>query len=157
MKSRILQILGVAFIATIGMVSCDTDACKDVDCGLYGTCLEGACECDLGYSGATCTTLVRAAFVGNYNTTESCTTGPDSYAVTVTAGSSDLTISIGNLYRAGNFTTGTVNADGGVTIASQAFGDGTISGTATKSGGVLTVIYTVAIAGNSDTCTLTAQ
>jgi len=56
MKRRILQILGVAAIATIGMVSCDTDACKDVDCGLYGTCLEGDCVCDAGFGGVNCAT-----------------------------------------------------------------------------------------------------
>ncbi len=157
MKSRILQILGVAAIATIGMVSCDTDACKDVTCDNGGLCVEGDCECATGYSGVSCATLVRASFVGNYNTTESCSSGSDSYAVTVAAGATDLTVSIGNLYAAGLFTTGTVNADGGITIASQAFGSGTISGSATKTGGVLTVIYTVTLSGQSDTCTLTAQ
>lgn len=66
MKTRILQILGVAAIATIGMVSCDTDACKDVDCGVNGTCLEGDCICDDGYEGTNCETESRIKFQGTY-------------------------------------------------------------------------------------------
>ena len=65
MKTRILQILGVAAIATIGMVSCDTDACKDVDCG-PGTCLEGTCTCPDGFSGTNCGTEDRAQFIGSF-------------------------------------------------------------------------------------------
>ena len=66
MKTRILQILGVAAIATIGMVSCDTDACKDVECGVNGTCLEGDCVCDAGYEGVSCETESRVKFNGTY-------------------------------------------------------------------------------------------
>lgn len=157
MKTRILQILGVAAIATIGMVSCDTDACKDVDCGANGTCLEGDCICDTGYEGASCQTLVRAQFLGNYNITESCTSGADNYAITVAAGTLDTEVVIGNLYASGLFADGTVNADGGITIASQTFGSGTISGSITKSGSVLTIIYTFTNSQGSDTCTMTAQ
>lgn len=75
MKTRILQILGVAAIATIGMVSCDTDACKDVECGVNGTCLEGDCVCDAGYEGVSCETEERTKFVGDWDFTDSCIPG----------------------------------------------------------------------------------
>ncbi|MCB9192604.1 MAG: hypothetical protein H6602_13155 [Flavobacteriales bacterium] len=75
MKTRIFQILGVAAVATIGMVSCDTDACKDVDCGANGTCLEGDCVCETGYEGATCDTEERTKFIGSWNYTDQCYPG----------------------------------------------------------------------------------
>ncbi|MBL4586058.1 MAG: hypothetical protein JKX84_03240 [Flavobacteriales bacterium] len=157
MKTRILQILGVAAIATLGMTSCDTDACKDVDCGANGTCLEGDCICDLGYEGTNCATLVNASFTGSFNITESCTSGPDQYAITVTAPTA-TTVNINNLYDASLNVTGTINADGGVTIASQTFGSGTISGSITETGGVLTIVYTFTdSSGSPDTCTMTAS
>ena len=94
MKRRILQILGVAAIATIGMVSCDTDACKDVDCGLNGTCVEGDCECDLGYSGVACATENRAAFVGTVNLSGTVACGVSGNG---TISSTATTISVGNV------------------------------------------------------------
>lgn len=63
MKTRILQILGVAAVATIGMVSCDTDPCKDVDCGLDGQCVDGDCVCPDGFGGADCSTDYCATLV----------------------------------------------------------------------------------------------
>jgi hypothetical protein len=56
MKTRILKIFGVAVMATIGMVSCDTDPCKDVDCGNNGICVEGDCVCEDGFGGVDCAT-----------------------------------------------------------------------------------------------------
>lgn len=64
MKTKLFQILGIAAIATIGMSSCDTDACADVECGANGTCLEGDCVCDLGYTGEACDEELRATFAG---------------------------------------------------------------------------------------------
>lgn len=157
MKTKLFQILGVAAIATIGLASCETDACQDVTCDNGGTCVEGDCVCATGYEGTNCETLVRAAFLGNYNITETCDSGSDSYAVTVTAGTSDTEVEIENLYGAGLFTTGTVNSSGSITIANQVFGNGTISGTITENAGVLTITYTVAVSGQSDTCTMTAS
>lgn len=157
MKTKLFQILGVVAVATIGMTSCEVDPCNDVTCDNGGTCVDGDCVCATGYEGTDCSTLVRAKFIGNYNTNETCDSGADSYAVSVTAGSSDTEVEISNLYAAGLFTTGTVNANGSITIANQVFGNGTISGTITENGGVLTITYTVAVAGQSDTCTMTAS
>lgn len=157
MKTKLFQILGVAAIATIGLASCETDACQDVTCDNGGTCVEGDCVCATGYEGTNCETLVRAAFIGSFNVNETCAQSTDSYAVTISAGSSDTEVTISNLYDAGFVVTGTVNADGGITINNQTFGTGTLSGSVTRSGGVTTFNFTIAVGGQSDTCSAVSQ
>jgi hypothetical protein len=157
MKTRILQILGVAAIATISMVSCDTDPCADVTCDNGGLCVDGDCVCATGYEGTDCSTLVRAKYLGSKNVNETCSQSTDSYAVTISAGSTDTEVTISNLYDAGLVVTGTVNANGGITINNQTFGTGTLSGSITENGGVLTFNFTIAVGGQSDTCTAVSQ
>ena len=91
MKTRILKIFGVAAI-TIGMVSCDEepDLCKDVDCGMYGMCVQGDCVCELGYEGAACATVQRDKFIATYNVNESCASGEGEYSITVTSSSTSI-------------------------------------------------------------------
>lgn len=153
MKTRIIQLLSVAAIATIGMVSCETDPCNDVTCNNGGLCVDGDCVCATGYEGTDCSTLVRAKYLGSKNVNETCSQSTDSYAVTISAGATDTEVTISNLYDAGFVVTGTVNANGGITINNQTFGTGTISGSVTENGGVLTFNFTIAVAGQSDTCT----
>lgn len=157
MKTRILQILGVAAIATIGMVSCDTDPCKDVDCGLYGDCVEGDCVCDAGYEGSACATLQREKFIATYNVSEACTSGNFTYAITITTSSAGVSNII--ITNFGDFTVNvnaTVNSNGtSITIPNQTLGGGTFSGTGQISGNILTITYTVTAGTSTDTCTMT--
>lgn len=44
----IALLIGALFVTGCG------DKCDDVDCGPNGTCVDGTCNCDPGYSGATC-------------------------------------------------------------------------------------------------------
>lgn len=44
----------------------DTDPCKDVDCGVNGTCFEGVCVCNVGYEGAGCADEWATKFLGSY-------------------------------------------------------------------------------------------
>lgn len=98
MKTTIFRILGIAAVASIGMTACVTDACKDVDCGLNGECVDGDCVCEDGYEGADCSTLWREGMTGTVNLsgTISCgVTGNGNFpstATTVSNGSSDLKI-----------------------------------------------------------------
>jgi hypothetical protein len=148
--SRALAIVGIGLAS---MTAC-TDLCKDVNCN-FGTCVEGDCVCQAGYSGTNCATEIRAAYLGTFNITETCTSGSDSYAVVVSAGTSINSIVINNLYDAGFAVTGTLNTAGGVDF-SGTFGTGTISGTMTTTGGQITVTFTVTAGGATDTCTATS-
>jgi len=112
--------------------------------------------CDLGYEGDNCKTEVRTKYVGAFNGTESCTSGTSTVSVTVTTVAGDVTkVNFSNLYGATFNTTGTVQADGTITIANQAFGTGQISGSATINAGKVKVTYTVTAGGASDACTWT--
>ncbi|MBK8967762.1 MAG: hypothetical protein IPM36_14060 [Lewinellaceae bacterium] len=51
------------------------DACKDVDCGVNGTCLEGVCDCNDGYEGAACAEEWSAKFPGEYLGIDVCPSG----------------------------------------------------------------------------------
>jgi len=53
MKYTYLLLLTLSIVA----FSCG-DPCDDVDCGPNGTCIEGDCDCDPGYSGLNCETNV---------------------------------------------------------------------------------------------------
>ncbi len=81
MKTNFLKTLIVA-IAALGMVtiqSCDTDPCKDVECGANGVCLDGACICDEGYDGTDCNIVIRSLFTGTYNVVEVCSSDTSYY------------------------------------------------------------------------------
>lgn len=136
--------------------ACNTDACKDVTCNNGGTCADGTCLCADGYEGTNCDTEMRAKFLGNFNITESCSSGTDTYSCVIATSSSNVAnISFSNLYNSGIAVSGTVNGTA-VTIASQSLATATISGSGVISTtGVITLTYTVSVGGNSDTCTMT--
>jgi len=97
MKSKIFQILGVVAITSLGLVSCNTDECKDVTCDNGGICVEGTCECLDGYEGTNCETEERAKFTGTYvygGTFVCPVTGDGTISdepMTVTSSSTDVT------------------------------------------------------------------
>jgi hypothetical protein len=145
-------ILALAFGLMLTQSSCK-DECKNVDCGTNGTCEEGVCICDAGYVGDNCQTEERAKFLGSYAFSENCTTGQDTYTVTITADGADVQkIRIANIYDAGITVVASVSGSS-LTIASQAFGQATISGSGTISGTSLTLTYTVTAGGGTDSCT----
>jgi hypothetical protein len=159
LKTRILQILGVAAIVTMGMTSCDTDACKDVECGLFGTCLDGDCICDAGYTGTNCAVLNRTAFIGttNLNGTSSCgTTGNgtiQSAATSFSAGTGATKLIMnfgGSLAIACTVTSATT-----FTIDTQIINTYTYGGTGTLSGTALSVTITEQDPSVPETCTYT--
>jgi hypothetical protein len=99
MKNRILQFTFALFLmAGAGLVlsSCETDPCKDVECGANGFCLDGVCICNPGYeadASGQCTVRSADKFVGTYQASETCVGGVmGTYNMTVTASSVDADI-----------------------------------------------------------------
>lgn len=158
-KTIATAVLGFGMM--FNFASCTEDVCKDVDCGANGTA-DGTgttcvCNCETGYEGTTCQTLVRAKYLGSFNGNETCANSTDIYAVTIAAGATDVAVTITNLYGAGLITNGTVNAEGGITVPSQTFGTGTISGSVTRTGGVTTIAFTITVGGSADACSFVSN
>lgn len=155
MKIKFLQILGVAAIAAFSFSSCETDACKDVDCGEYGTCVDGDCVCDTGYEGVNCDTQERTKFVAGYSVSESCTSGNYTYSVTVTTSTTGVDkIIVTNFGDYGIDVVGTVDGSS-VTFANQTLSGLTLSGSGQLSGNILTITYTISQGSATDSCTMT--
>ncbi|MCB0533047.1 MAG: calcium-binding EGF-like domain-containing protein [Lewinellaceae bacterium] len=69
----LLTILGsIIFFA---LACADKDACKDVDCGANGTCIDGVCDCIDGYEGAACAEEWAQKFLGEYEGFDVCPSG----------------------------------------------------------------------------------
>lgn len=52
-----------------------SDPCKDIDCN-NGTCDDGTCICDDGFTGANCDTELRAPFLGTFEGDLDCPDAP---------------------------------------------------------------------------------
>jgi len=81
MKNLTLLFLFVMILS----YSC-SDPCKDVDCGMFGSCDEGTCICLTGIYGSSCDKFYRDDFVGDWSMlTHSCDVGnslPSVYSIT---------------------------------------------------------------------------
>ncbi len=146
------------------VASCDTDPCRDVTCGTYGTCSEGTCTCEAGYEQDTdglCNTEQRAKFIAGYNLSETCDSGTDNYSVTIATSSQGIMkINVTGLYGAARTVSVDVSSDGSqFTIPENTpYGTGTIQGTGTYNTADMTVTVNYAFTdalGSVDNCTAT--
>lgn len=140
MKTKFFQILGVVAVSVISFNSCTTDACKDVDCGINGECVDGDCVCDAGYTGVNCETAWATAFLGTYAGVDSC---GFEYESVVSAGATATTLDISNIF--GVLATGdaTILTATTIQIPSQTVNSYVVSGSGTLVGDVLTIDYTI--------------
>lgn len=103
----------------------------------------------------------RADYIGSWNVSgESCTQSGtfSGYQVGITNGTAANAIVISNLYEAGTNILANATINGySVTIPSQTFGNGTISGSGTLSANKqsITFTYLITVSGSSETCTAT--
>ena len=107
--------------------------------------------CPVGYTGEDCKTLVRDQFIGVYVGTEQCTTGDDSYTITITANSDNVKVTMTNIYNDNYTAIGTVTGNNTISFSGSQ-GGATFSGTGTIAGNQLTLDYTVSDGVLSNTC-----
>lgn len=73
MKNTLLYSLVLLFCIT--GISCNDD-CENVDCGIYGSCDRGACDCLPTVYGEFCNQYERDQFLGHWSSTSvDCTVG----------------------------------------------------------------------------------
>ncbi len=99
-------------------------------------------------------TLDREKFIGTYNVAENCTSGTDSYTITITASSSeDDKIIISNLYDGGALLSGTVNSSS-LAISTQTIDGITYNGGGTyDSNDLLSINFILTVGADSENCT----
>ncbi len=130
----ILPILAV-LMAIFGIslwTSCDKETCDPASCvGNNKGCNLGRCDCLQGFEGPNCDTYSYEKFIGNYNASETCTTGTGSINtyqtnMYISLGYDVDVILINNIYQGG-----TVDANinfNNLAIRSQSIGATTIEG-----------------------------
>ncbi len=112
-------------------------------------------ECEIGYEGSNCKTLSREKFVGTWNGTEACTTGNDTYQLTITAAGDDIKLNYSNLYNENYSGQGTMTGTNTFSFSGEN-GGATWSGTGSIDGsGRLTVTYQIGNGAISNSCTFT--
>ncbi len=140
----------------------ESDPCKDVDCGVNGTCFEGGCVCNEGFEGSACADEWATKFLGTYTGSDNCggaLTKP--VAVTRLSGTSIRVSNFGGFdsYLDVNIKKATAGADTADLIEFTNATDPSgrkFTGTGTLSGNSLSVNYTVTYSdGTSETCNFT--
>ncbi len=143
-----------AFLMMTSTTSC-TDKCKDVKCGT-GTCLDGTCECGVGFEGTNCEIEWAAKFTGSFLGADVVTGGTAGNQGTynlitpaVVTRISESEIQISNFGGFGSLVRATVTASDKITINFTDPAQRLIVGTGTISGNTLSGSYTVTYSDNS--------
>lgn len=130
--------------------------------GVFATAILGtqSCTktCDAGYEGSDCKTEVRAKIIGTYKVVENCSsTGAANYNVSITKSGTDVQVVLVNPMGGYTGITGTGTVEGtSLTFATQTQSGYTFSagtGTISADGGTISMSYTVAAGGQTETCT----
>lgn len=134
--NSLLAAFAIAILATF-MYSCAGDKCKDVNCGVHGTCLEGTCNCDAGYEGTQCQTVSRDKTLGNWTVKASCAIDscgtivpanadncPQNYTVSISSATDIQKFKVKNFGNYGQTTevAGTLSPDNSIVLDSTSIG-----------------------------------
>lgn len=162
MKNLSLKLSGFALMAFLFVFSaCNDDPCKDVDCGDFGTCFEGDCNCLTGYEGTMCDIEWSAKFVGSFIGQDACTSGNYGPIASNITSTSSTAISISNFAGFAAAMSAVVETPTKIVINNPNFvspdGTFTVNGNGEISGNTLTITYNSVNQGNgeTDSCTLT--
>jgi hypothetical protein len=110
--------------------------CKNVVCYNGGTCLDGVCQCPIGFEGVECNLKWNERYVGNYTANDGCDAG-NAYSVNINQvinNGDEILVSNISKFAPNVNLTGKLNPDKTtVNFAPQRFDDSLyISGTATQ-------------------------
>ena len=84
-----ITLLATCFILFIA--SCRGDKCSSIICANGGVCDNGNCTCSAGYQGASCQTISRTAWLGNWSFFEKGSTAESQqYSMSIQAGNSNI-------------------------------------------------------------------
>jgi len=116
---NVKYIFSVLFFFLIFMMSSCSDPCKDVQC-VNGECIDGVCDCLVGFEGDDCNTLFKTKFFGDYTMLMETCTGPGSgmvpYSISITdsqiGSSGPLTFFIEGLYGNSDGAIGFIDSNG---------------------------------------------
>jgi len=151
---RLSLVLAILLIG--GNLGCKKDPCKKVDCKNGGTCVDGACRCNLPWEGNQCEIDARDKFVGAWKGTENCGQPADATTTIVKSTASPLRI-VFDQYYYGVYAELTSSTN--ITIPSQQVTLGqttiTVSGNGVLNGNTLILNITYSSGGQGITCTST--
>ena len=119
---------GIFVVVTGGLFfTCGSDPCEQMVLCENGTCLDGDCVCEAFYDGAYCESEERAKFLGGWQASEICNSGPDLYPVIISEGNhaGEVIFDEFGPYRRSVY--GQVNGDT-VVLPMQAYGQLVIEG-----------------------------
>jgi hypothetical protein len=149
MHSKSIFLLLILSTTLFG-VSCTKDPCEAVVCQNNGICIDGDCNCPLGFEGDLCETFTREKILGNFDVASNCMVGSadtDEWGIGASASAFNEVL-INNFHKPALNIIATIVDPTTLEIKEQVVGGSptsyTISGSGTiKSDGQLTFQYTV--------------
>ena len=104
-------LVAVAFLF-LTSTSCRQDKCKGTNCANGGICIDGVCNCPVGYQGHNCDTLTKQHFIGTWSVSEKGTISPQfAYTLFINSDTPANGVMITNMYNYFVQVRGTVKGD----------------------------------------------
>ena len=60
------SVIQIFLIALVILSGCSVDPCEDMNCANQGRCLDGACDCAVGFEGENCGVREIEKYLGTY-------------------------------------------------------------------------------------------
>lgn len=157
-KTSMKNLIYIFSIVSVSLFSCKKDPCKDIDCGSNGSCNDGNCICESGYTGTNCELEERAAFIGDFSVTDACNVGTFDYQINISGNAEDVIgVSISNFGDL-NLTVVATISGSAITISEQTVNGYIVSGSGNLVNDELSISYTISnTSGQSLNCQLSGE